>query len=207
MVRSKPKRLAFLGVIAFGISVLPVRMAWAGNNKIRWDIISLSGTTISAGGKASSTANDGSEIILTGSGSFVAPASGKGSNAVTGGGTWATIPPEAADTDTATPTASGTYKVTGLVRFDKSPTTGPLMGFTDTIGDSEDAIAGLAILSILYSDGARGILVVSCALAGLAPKSVFEGITASKSFVDYWNREAPVAGADENRTGFHIEDK
>ena len=207
MFRSKWKRLAFLGAIAFGISVLPVRMARAGSNKIRWDIISLSGTTISAGGKASSTANDGSEIILTGSGTFVAPASGKGSNAVTGGGTWATIPPEAADTDTATPTASGTYKVTGLVRFDESPASGPVMGFTDNIGELEDAVGGLAIMSILYSDGARGTLVVSCALAGLAPKSVFEGVTASKDFVDYWNREAPVAGIDENRTNFHIEDK
>ena len=57
-------------------------------------------------------------------------------------------------------------------------------------------------MSIDYSDGSRGILVVSCHLAG-TPDSVFEGITASKGFVDFWNREAPVDGRDGNRTVFH----
>ncbi len=37
-----------------------------------------------------------------------------------------------------------------------------------------------------------------------SPDSVFEGITASKGFVDYWNREAPVPGIDASRTLFHI---
>ena len=35
------------------------------------------------------------------------------------------------------------------------------------------------------------------------PNTVFEGITASKSFVDYWNRVAPVPNVDGNRTVFH----
>ena len=37
-----------------------------------------------------------------------------------------------------------------------------------------------------------------------APPSIFEGITASKGFVDYWNRVAPVGGVDGNRTLFHV---
>ena len=60
--------------------------------------------------------------------------------------------------------------------------------------------------------GGRGVLVVSCHLNGnpppqgpdAAPPSVFEGITASMGFVDYWNRVAPVGGVDGNRTLFHI---
>ena len=63
--------------------------------------------------------------------------------------------------------------------------------------------AGLAVLRIQYSDGERGILVVSCHLAG-TPDSVFEGITASKGFVDYFNSQAPIPGVDANRTLFHV---
>jgi hypothetical protein len=74
----------------------------------------------------------------------------------------------------------------------------------DNIGNPADARAGLAVLSIRYSDGSRGILVVSCHLGG-TPDSVFEGITASKSFVDYWNREAPTPGVNADRTLFHIQ--
>ena len=37
-----------------------------------------------------------------------------------------------------------------------------------------------------------------------SPDSVFEGITASKGFVDYWNRAAPVPMVDDNRTLFHV---
>jgi hypothetical protein len=73
----------------------------------------------------------------------------------------------------------------------------------DTIGDRADSRAGLAILRISYSDGSRGTLTVSCHLQG-TPASVFEGITASKSFIDYWSREADVPGVDANRTIFHV---
>jgi hypothetical protein len=100
-------------------------------------------------------------------------------------------------------TDSGTYRVRRLIRFDLAP--GTIVGtpIVDNIGDKAAAHAGLAALAIRYSDGSHGVLFVSCKLPG-APPSVFEGITASKGFVDYWNRVAPVAGVNGNRTAFHI---
>jgi hypothetical protein len=77
---------------------------------------------------------------------------------------------------------------------------------------------GLAVLRITYSDGQRGILVVSCTGAqpgAQAPASMFEGITATKPFiidtmnalatVDYKNNVAAVPMVDGGRTLFHIE--
>lgn len=163
---------------------------------VQWDIVSInfSTGTVSAGGIASALANDGSQITLTGSGSFVAPAGGGGtSRAVTGGGTWAT--------SGAVGGASGTYAVTGLVRWEQAPGTFPPL--TDNIGDPADASPGLVVLRIAYSDGSQGTLIVSCHLVG-TPDHVFEGVTASKGFVGFWNREAPVAGVDANRTVFHL---
>ena len=59
---------------------------------VRWDIISVDipVTTFSPGGVAFASAQNPStlKIRLTGSGTFVAPASGGPSSAVTGGGTW-----------------------------------------------------------------------------------------------------------------------
>src|SRR5204862_235924 len=55
---------------------------------VRWDIISTTGvppTPINSGGRASATAPGGDTITLTGSGHFVAPASGGGSSAAIGG--------------------------------------------------------------------------------------------------------------------------
>ncbi len=156
---------------------------------VRWDIINLSPTfDVSAGGNASAKANDGSTITVTGSGTFGTSA---GNDDVTGGGTW----------QISNPAASGTYTVTRLVRFDLAPGTFPAA--SDSIGNPADAHAGLAVLSIRYSDGSRGILVVSCHFNG-TPDSVFEGITASKGFVDYWNRVAPAPGVNANRTAFHV---
>jgi len=171
-----------------------VSVAFAQAAHVRWDIVSIdfAAGTISAGGVAFARANDGSRIKLTGSGTFVAPASGGQSSAVTGGGTWETSGPIGA--------ASGTYRVIGLVRWDQAP--GTLPPLIDNIGNPANARAGLVILRIEYSDGSRGILVVSCQLVG-TPGSVFEGVTASKGFVDFWSREAPVGGVDENRTLFH----
>jgi hypothetical protein len=62
------------------------------------------------------------------------------------------------------------------------------------------------VLRIRYNDGSHGILVVSCHGAG-TPDSVFEGITASKDYVDFWNRVPPSgtpATANANRTAFHL---
>src|SRR5512133_4348007 len=78
-----------------------------GAKHVRWDIISTTGippAPINPGGHASATAPDGDTITLTGSGHFVAPASGGGSSAVDGGGTWST-----------SSGGGGTYKVTALV--------------------------------------------------------------------------------------------
>ena len=164
---------------------------------VRWDIISIDfvAGTVSAGGNASAKANEfptPSKITVTGSGTFETSA---GSDDVTGGGSWQTFDP------VGNPTASGDYRVTRLVRFDLAPGTFPAA--SDSIGNPADAHAGLAVLSIRYSDGSRGILVVSCHFNG-TPNSVFEGITASKGFVDYWNRVPPAPGVNANRTAFHF---
>ena len=102
-------------------------------------------------------------------------------------------------------TGSGKYEVTGFVSFVLAPgIQGPAI---DTIGNIADGRAGLAVLQIGYSDGSDGVLVVSCHIPGgppFAPAGVFEGITASKGFVDYWNRLAPSPGVDANRTLFHV---
>jgi len=45
---------------------------------------------------------------------------------------------------------------------------------------------------------------VSYDLVG-TPPAVFEGVTASMGFVDFWNREAPPAPpGNANRTVFHL---
>jgi hypothetical protein len=162
--------------------------------KIRWDIISVNFATgtLSAGGIASARANDNSKLTLTGSGTFEP----NDPEEVTGGGTWTTFNSSGATT------GSGTYGVKRLVRWELAPGTPPLPN--DNIGNLADNRAGLVVLRIRFSDGTQGILVVSCHLVG-TPDTVFEGITASKGFVDYWNREAPPAPpGNANRTTFHI---
>jgi len=197
-------RIAVVSLLALTIG-LPVVHGQAAH--VRWDIISVDFTTgtLSAGGIASARANDCvpagstncSKITLTGSGTFVAPAGGKGStSATTGGGTWETFD------NTGASTGTGTYVVTGLVRWEQAPGTPPLPN--DNIGNLADSRAGLVVLRIAYSDGSHGVLVFSCHLVG-TPDAVFEGITASKGFVDYWNREAPPPPpGNANRTNFHL---
>ena len=180
--------IGVLGTLGVPITV------FADGTRIRWDLINVnfSTLTLSAGGHASARAVDDSKITLTGSGTFT-PGEGEG---VTGGGTWHTFSPASAAT------GSGTYKVTGLVSWELAPGTHPLPH--DTIGNLADERAGLAVLRIRYSDGSRGVLTVSCTLVG-TPAAVFEGITATKGFVDYWNREKPPAPpGNGNRTNFHV---
>ncbi len=167
---------------------------FADETRVRWDIISVdfSTGTLSAGGIASALANDNSKITLTGSGTFGA---GEDDGAK-GGGTWWTFGP------TGTQTATGTYRTTGLVSWTPAPGTPPLPH--DNIGNLADNSAGLVTLRVRYSDGSRGVLMVSCHLVG-TPNAVFEGITATKGFVDYWNRESPPAPpGNANRTTFHV---
>ena len=97
--------------------------------------------------------------------------------------------------------------MTGFVSFELAPGTLPSPPFTDGItGVAADARAGLAVLRIAYSDGDTGVLIVSCDLPGTPPNlPIVEGITASKGFVDYWNRAAPQSVAPfGNRTTSHV---
>jgi hypothetical protein len=124
-------------------------------------------------GSSSATAADGLKIIVTGSGTFVAPAGDGGiSSAVTGGGTW-----ETRDASDAV-TGSGNYRVTGLVRWERALASVPSI---------PGSTAGLAILRVKYDDGSAGTLTISCRISNAQPGR-FEGITASKGFVDFWNR-------------------
>ncbi len=165
---------------------------------VRWDIVSIqppppvAPRDVLPGGFASARANDGSKITLTGSGTFER---GEADD-VTGGGTWKTFSPTGAQT------GSGTFRVKKLVRFEAAPGTQPA-GNIDRIGTEATVSAGLVVLRIAYSDGSKGTLTVSCHLTG-TPDSVFEGVTATKGFVGFWNREAPAGGVDANRTVFHF---
>ncbi len=134
--------------------------------QIGWEIFS----------SASATAADGLKIIVTGNGTFVAPAGGGGtSSAATGGGNWETR--NASDAVTG----SGTYTVTGLVRWERALASNP---------NIPGSTAGLAILRVEYSDGSAGTLTVSCRISGAQPGRI-EGVTASKGFVDFWNPTLP----------------
>jgi hypothetical protein len=159
----------------------------------RWDTISLTSPggvpTINAGGSDYALAADLTTIQISGSGTF------GGGVAPTGGGTWATSGPSG--------TASGTFTVTGLVKFTVAPGSLP-PGLVDNIGDPANSRSGLAILSVKYSDGSRGTLVVSCHQPVGSPSGIFEGITATKGFVGFHERVPPVPGVDANRTLFHV---
>jgi len=182
---------------------VPLPVVQGAAEHVRWDIISINFVppfTVSAGGIASTKANDGSTITLTGSGTFVAPAGGDGSSsAVTGGGTWAVFASGA-----TIASATGNYVVTGLVSWEPAPfPPGGPPPRTDLIDPTAERSTGLAVLRIAYSDGEPGILIVSCT-GVTAPPNMFEGVTASKGFVDYKSPVAPVGGVDANRTLFHI---
>lgn len=187
--------LAALLVVAVVLPLSVSTGAQANSQQIRWDIISLDfdAGTVSAGGHASALAADGSKITLTGTGMFRSNP-GK-SQSVTGGGTWET------QSTAGSVTGSGTYDVTGFVSFVEAPGTAPPP--TNLILGAENARAGLAVLQIAYSDGSEGVLVISCHLVG-TPDSVFEGITASKGFVDYYDAVLPTPGVDDGRTLFSV---
>jgi hypothetical protein len=166
------------------------------NRKVSWALINLDFTNnhVTAGGHASAFANDGSRITMTGSGTF--PANSGDSEDVSGGGTWET-------SGGAVGAGSGTYRVTKLVTFTPAPGTPPPV--VEMIGPGPGR-AGRVTLRVRFSHGMEGVLTVGCHLVG-TPNSVFEGITASMGFNDFWNREAPVPGVNADRTVFHFLDE
>jgi hypothetical protein len=177
---------------AAGVVLGPTEVFAEENHHMRWDLLDLDFSTgqACAGGRAWATAEDDSTITLTGTGTFRSNP-GRPQD-VTGGGTW---------TASGSKTGSGTYEVVGFVSYVLAP--GVFPPITDCIGDKQDVRAGLAHFRIAYNDGDTGVLVVSCHLVG-TPNSVFEGITVSKSFVDYSHHGQAVAGVNANRTNFHV---
>jgi hypothetical protein len=122
------KNSTMLSMIALTLVCLCTPPLLAGERheaKYRWDIwnpeidAATGVTTLAPGGHSMSAATfspvqfagDDSTITLTGSGTF---ALNEGHD-VTGGGTWVTATKDGAVT------ASGTYRVTELVRFDLAP--------------------------------------------------------------------------------------
>jgi len=191
--------VVFLSALLLTVLILPAVQAAA--DHVRWDIIHFNPATtplptISAGGFAIASARNPStlSIKLTGSGTFVGPASGGTSGGVTGGGTWETF-------SGITSTGSGTYEVTELVSwtFSNFQTPGVL---TDLIDDGTRS-NGVAVFRIRYSDGSEGVLGVGCHGPG-APDGTLEGVIASKGHVTYWDSQAPAGGVDANRTVFHV---
>src|SRR5215472_11324020 len=86
--------------LLLGIVVVP--LAWVNSSgrerhhatKLRWDLINLSTDTppvLSEGGVDWAKAADGSQITLTGSGTFLSVHGQGEPHAVTGGGTWETL--------------------------------------------------------------------------------------------------------------------
>jgi hypothetical protein len=44
------------------------------------------------------------------------------------------------------------------------------------------------VLRIAYSDGSEGVLTISCRFGAANLPALFEGITATKDVVAYWNQ-------------------
>ncbi len=167
--------------------------------RIRWDIVNVVPPTdcVRPGGHASARAQDGARITVMGSGTFP-NLRNRCSRQVTGGGNWTITPGTAAS---GCFSGTGTFQVTELLSWALAPGTFPAV--CDKIGAEEDFRAGLAKLRVRHSNGTTGTLTLSCHGLG-SPDCVFEGITASMEFEDFWNREAPVAGMEGNRTSFHV---
>lgn len=184
---------AVMLVVAGVVGANAIAGGGGGIKKVRWDIVSIDfeNGEVNEGGPASALANDSSKITLTGKGTFVP---GEPKN-VTGGGTYKLFDPDGNESE------SGTYAVKRLLFWRVAPGEGPPL--EDNIGNPDNRSAGLVYLKVKYSNGNPGVVVVSCRLVG-SSASMFEGITASMGFVDYYNAQAPMDGVDENRTLFHV---
>lgn len=208
-MRSETRRISRVALVLVAVLLAVIvgshKVRGDGAQHVSWDIISLNATTtpltLNPGGVAYASARNPSslKIKLTGSGTFVAPASGGESSAVTGGGTWETFSgcPSACKS-----TGGGGYVVTKLASWEfGNLATGP---FIDNISDGERVNAN-AVLLIQYSDGSSGVLGVLCHGAG-GRDGIAEGVIATKDFVTYVDSEAPDGpSVDKNRTIFHFE--
>ena len=190
---------------ALGALGVPVGAFADGEDKgrrVRWDLILVGTGCVAPGGQASASANGGAKITISGTGTFP-DARNKCRKDVTGGGTWAV-----SASDAGCFPGSGTFRVTELLSWTTAGGTPPLP--CDNIGPN--ATSGLATLRVKYSNGKTGTLTISCHFVGSA-SCVFEGITATMDYEDFWNREAPsTAGPGQpgfqegNRTNFHFLD-
>ena len=208
-MRNEARWISRVGVVSLAALVattIGLRVVHGQAENVRWDIISLQFNTpspgvntLSAGGVAYAfTKNPSSmKIKLTGAGTFVAPASGGRSNAVTGGGTWETF---SGCPGACVSTGSGTYWVTSLASWEFDNLQLPVN--VDLIGPN--GANGNAVLRIQYSDGSEGTLGIGCHGPG-ADNGIVEGVIATKNYVTYWDAEAPVGGVNTDRTSFHIE--
>ena len=207
------RRIGVIGVLVglFAGMIFGVPAASAQDNATtyRWDIFRFLETEESepfespfaseAGGVAYAYAQDGTYIMLTGSGTFQTD----DPLAVTGGGEWTTYPEHG-----LRPTGQGTYTVTEMISFYEAPgVTPPIIG--DTVAERTDARSGLAVMRIVYADAegnpdGTGVLTVSSRLASDAPASMFVGVTATKGYVAYWDRFEPVRYVNANRANFHL---
>jgi hypothetical protein len=148
-----------LPIVVLVLAVLATApVAFGRADHVQWDIVSLDFSTTPAtanpGGEAFAMADPHLKIRFTGTGTFVAPASGGTSRAVTGGGDWETFVDDVS-------TGSGTYQVKKIVswEFANFQTPGTII---DHIGDVNERASGNAVFLIEYSDGSQGTLVIGC---------------------------------------------
>jgi hypothetical protein len=158
--------------------------------RVRWDIVLIGSGCVSPGGTASAASADGAVLTLTGSGTFP-NVHNRCAPDVTGGGTWTITP----GSNPACFSGSGTYRVTELLSWAATPGHLSRTPLSDCIGEKENSSSGLAKLRVRYSNGSHGVLTVSCDLPP-APNCIFEGITASMDWEDFYNREPPTGGVD-----------
>jgi len=180
---TKPALLALmLGGVVVSLALVVGRAGGLDSaNHVKWDLITVdfkaTPVTITPGGTDIAHVGD-LKIALTGSGTFVSPASRGTSGAVTGGGTWETFGADGAST------GSGTYEVTELVSWEFANFQLPVL--RDLVGGGKPS-NGNAVLRISYSDGTTGVLSIGCHGPG-APDGILEGVTATKDFLTYWTR-------------------
>ena len=204
-MRTETRWISRVGAVSLAVvlaTTVGLRVVHGQAQHVSWDIINLAFTvppTVTAGGVAFATTKNPSslKIKLTGSGTFVAPASGGPSNAVTGGGTWETF---SGCPGACVSTGKGTYWVSSLVSWEFGNFQLPVNN--DLIGPN--AANGNAVVRIKYSDGSAGTLGIGCHGPG-APDGIVEGVIATKNYLTYWDAAVPVGGVNENRTAFHFE--